>query len=93
MQREFNKSIKNEDALFKSMAFGAVTEMKYKHQVENPDHEFFQDKKYQFSPFTFERFYMDQLEKDAKVAPREVNAADYEPKYDLPSEPTPYMNQ
>jgi len=41
MQREFNKSIKNEDALFKSMAFGAVTEMKYKHQVENPDHEFF----------------------------------------------------
>lgn len=93
MQREFNKSIKNEDALFKSMAFGAVTEMKYKHQVENPDHENYMDKKYQFSPYTFERFYMDQLEKDAKVAPREVNAADYEPKYDIQSEPTPYMNQ
>jgi hypothetical protein len=31
MQREYNKTIKNEDALFKSMAYGAVAEMKIKH--------------------------------------------------------------
>ena len=30
IQREYTKSIKDEDALFKRMALGAVTEMKYK---------------------------------------------------------------
>ena len=93
MQREYNKTIKNEDALFKSMAYGAVAEMKIKHQMENPDHLNFKDKTYMFSPNTFERFYMEQLDKDAKVAPREINANDYEPKYNLPDEPSPYLNQ
>jgi len=46
MQREYNKSIKDEDALYKRMALGAVTEMKYKTQVENPDNLNHMDKVY-----------------------------------------------
>ena len=36
-QRDFNNSIQNEEALYKQLAFGAMTEQKYKTQVENPD--------------------------------------------------------
>lgn len=45
-QRDFNKKIKDEDALFKNMAFSAMTEMKYKKQMENPDNITFMDKEY-----------------------------------------------
>ena len=38
------------------------------------------DKEYLVSPFTFERFYMEQLETDAKTDPRPINVDDYEPK-------------
>lgn len=93
MQREYTKSIKDEDALYKRMALGAVTEMKYKTQVENPDNLNHMDKVYMFSSHTFERLYMEQLEKDAKSAPRTIDAADYEPKFDDLAEQMPYLDQ
>ena len=47
-QREYNKSIKNEDALYKQMAYGAILEQKYKTSIENPDHVTFMDKRHRF---------------------------------------------
>lgn len=48
--------------------------------MENPDQITFMDIEYQMSPFTFERFYLQQLEVDAMKPARSINPADYEPK-------------
>lgn len=37
LQRNFNKKIKDEDALYKNLAFSAITDQKYKKAMENPD--------------------------------------------------------
>lgn len=52
------------------------------------------DKVYMFSSHTFERKYMEQLEKDAKSPPRTINPADYEPKFDeaVSAEQMPYLD-
>lgn len=62
------------------MAYGAMVEKQYEWEIENKDSKTNRDKVIQFSPFTFERWYMDELEKDAMKAPREVKEADYQPK-------------
>lgn len=80
MQRRYNKSIKDEDALYKQMAYGAIVEQQYKKQSETPDHLTFMDKEYQYSDFTFERWYLGQLEIDANKQPRSINPDDYNPK-------------
>ena len=80
MQRRYNKSIKDPDALYKQLAFAAVTEQKYKKKVEEGDNMDHLDKEYQYSPFTFERYYINQLEQDAQKEPRPVNPDDYKPK-------------
>jgi hypothetical protein len=59
------------------MAYGAMVEKQYEWEIENKDSKTNRDKVIQFSPFTFERWYMDELEKDAMKAPREVKEADY----------------
>merc|ERR1712060_137244 len=79
-QKAFNKSVQNEDALFKSMAYSAMVDQKYKTQMENPDHVTFKDKEYMTSPYTFERYYINQLEKEALRPARAINPEDYEPK-------------
>lgn len=79
-QRSYNRSIKDQDALYKQMAYGAIVEMKYKHQMENRDTVTFKDHEYKTNPYTFERWYMGQLELDAKAKPRPINESDYEPK-------------
>lgn len=84
-QRKYNKTIKNEDALFKKLAFGVMTEQKYKQQYENPDNDTHKDKEYYISHDTFERFYLRQLEIEAKQEPRPINPADYLPKKHLVS--------
>ena len=79
-QRYYNKSIKNEDALYKQLAYGVMVEQKYKKQWETPDNETFKDKEYYVSNLTFERYYMGELEREAKLKPREINPDDYKPK-------------
>jgi len=55
-------------------------EQKYKKSSENPDNKTFKDKEYLTSPYTFERYYLSQLELDAKKEARPINKADYKPK-------------
>lgn len=55
-------------------------EQKYKTQSENPDHKTYMDKENLVSPFTFERYYMQQLESDARTSPRPINMDDFKPK-------------
>ena len=93
MQRKFNKSIKNEDAMYKRLAMGTMMEIKNKELLENPDHVEFKDKEAMLNPFTFERYYMEQLNRDAENEPRPINPADYEPKKFDPAAPKEYMNQ
>lgn len=96
MQRRYNKSIKDDDALYKQMAYGAMVEQKYKKQMDTPDQLTFIDKEFQYSPYTFERWYLNQLELDAKAQPRSINQDDYVPKKFMKpkkaDEPT-YLNQ
>ena len=96
MQRSFNKSIKNEDAIFKRLAFGAIVEQKYKEQMNNPDTVTFKDKEIQVSPYTFERWYLKQLESEQYREPRPINPEDYEPKSFMKAAGAPepeYLNQ
>ena len=79
-QRAFNKSIKNEDALYKQLAYGAIVEQQYKEQYYNPDHVTFKDKEVILNPHTFERWYIEQLSMEAHREPRSINPEDYEPK-------------
>ena len=95
-QREYNKSIKNEDALYKQMAYGAILEQKYKTSIENPDHVTFMDKRHRFQDNSFERWYINQMEIEAKKDPRPINEADYQPKkfVGVTGQPLPtYLNQ
>ena len=79
-QRNYNKEIKDEEALYKQMAYGAMVETKYKNQIADRDNDTFKDKEYILSPYTFERWYMGQLELDAKSDPRPIIENDYQPK-------------
>lgn len=65
MQREYNKSIKNEDSLYKQLAFGTMMEMKYKDMLENPMGKQRRDLKAMFDDTTFDRWYINQLELEA----------------------------
>lgn len=60
--------------------------------MENPDHQTFKDKDAMFHPFTFERYYLEQLEKDSLYEPRAFESADFEPKKAVPGAPTEFLN-
>ena len=95
-QRRFNKSIKNEDALYKQLAFGAIVEQQYK-EIINTHHPItHKDKEIQVSPYTFERWYLKQLQSEVHREPRHIDPADYEPKSFMRAAKAPepeYLNQ
>ena len=91
MQRKFNKSIKDEDAIYKGLAMSTMMEVKIKEQMENPDYVDYKDKEAMVNPFTFERFYLNQLNRDSLNEPRPINPADFEPKKIDPTAPKEYL--
>ena len=80
-QREFNRSIKDHDAHFKQIAFMQMQDrknaeiMQQKQDLRSYAHE-----SIMYADNTFERWYAQVLNQDAKKDPRPVNPLDYEPK-------------
>lgn len=81
--------------MYKYLALSAMTEQKYKKEMEHPQLKSLLDKEYMFSNHTFERRYLRQLERDALREARPINEADYKPKkfvYATGEEPPTFLN-
>lgn len=75
-QPEFNKSIKNEDALYKFMAYSGMLEKKRRENIDKTR----KDNTMIYGIENFEEFYKRELQTDAKRDPRPINPDDYLPK-------------
>lgn len=75
-QREFNKSVKNEDALYKFLAYTGMLEKKRREDVNKTR----KSEEIAFGIDTFEEFYKKQLQKDFKKEPREIDMSKFQPK-------------
>lgn len=75
-QPEFNASIKNEDALYKFLAYSGTLEKKRRENLDKTR----KNNELVYGVENFEEFYKQELQKDAKREPRSVNPADYQPK-------------
>lgn len=75
-QREHNKNVLNEDALFKKMAYNMVRERQIAEIAHDPRNVI--ENKYDYN--NFDQFYKKTLEADARKPPRLVDPAEFEPK-------------
>lgn len=75
-QRDRNKAVINEDAEYKAMAFDGIAQQRTT-GLTNSEEDLTIRYNVQDS---FEHFYREQLSRDARLAPRPVNAEDYVPK-------------
>lgn len=75
-QPEFNQELKNEDALYKFMAFSGMLEKKRREDIDKTR----KNNEMIYGLENFEEFYKGELKKDSKTAPRPINPADYIPK-------------
>jgi hypothetical protein len=75
-QPEFNKELKNEDALYKFMAYSGMLEKKRREDIDKTR----KNNEMIYGTENFEEFYKGELKKDSKLAPRPINPADYQQK-------------
>lgn len=75
-QPEFNSSVKNEDALYKFLAYSGVLEKKRRENLDKTR----KNNELVYGIENFEEFYKQELQKDAKRDPRPINPSDYQPK-------------
>jgi hypothetical protein len=75
-QPEFNSQIKNEDALYKFLAYSGVLEKKRRENLDKTR----KNNELVYGIENFEEFYKQELQRDAKRDPRPINPADYQPK-------------
>jgi len=78
MQREFNKSVKDVDAQYKSLAFATMLEQQGKEIMQRPGKSSNDKLELMFFERTFPRWYLQELDKDAHRNPRPIDPADYE---------------
>ena len=82
-QGDFNKGLKNEDALYKFLSYSGMLEKKRSEDLN----KIRKDNDIAFGTDTFEEFYKRQLQYDAKLDPRPLgNPSDYQPKKDTYTE-------
>lgn len=75
-QPEFNQELKNEDALYKFMAYSGMLEKKRREDIDKTR----KNNEMIYGTENFEEFYKGELKKDSKLAPRPINPADYQQK-------------
>ena len=75
-QPEFNEELKNEDALYKFLAYSGMLEKKRREDVDKTR----KNNEMIYGIENFEEFYKGELKKDSKLAPRTVNPTDYQAK-------------
>lgn len=75
-QPEFNKSIKNEDSLYKFLAYSAMLEKNRRADLDKTR----KNNVITYGIQNFEEFYKRELQTDAKRDPRPVNPEDFQPK-------------
>jgi len=75
-QSDFNQSIKNEDALYKFLAYSGMLEKKRRDDIDKTR----KNNEIIYGIENFEEFYKQELQRDAKREPREINPSDYLPK-------------
>jgi hypothetical protein len=75
-QSDFNQSIKNEDALYKFLAYSGMLEKKRRDDIDKTR----KNNEIIYGIENFEEFYKQELQRDAKREPREINSNDYLPK-------------
>ncbi len=75
-QPEFNAKVKNEDALYKFLAYSGVLEKKRRENLDKTR----KNNELVYGVENFEEFYKQELQRDAKRDPRPVNPSDYNPK-------------
>lgn len=73
-QRDRNKHIVDEDAVFKELAFGTMTELR---NTEAGKKDFTSEVKGMFVQDSFEEYYRKQLRLDAQQPPRPINPDDF----------------
>lgn len=88
-QREFTNRVKDEDALYKHLAYQTIRNEKRKAIMNDKDAT--PDDKFQimFNGNTFEHFYAEQLMKDATQPPRPVEMENVKPAKVLRAKDTP----
>jgi hypothetical protein len=72
-QPEFNSSIKNEDALYKFLAYSGSLEKKRRENLDKTR----KNNELVYGVENFEEFYKQELQKDAKREPRPIKPSDY----------------
>ena len=75
-QPEFNQELKNEDALYKFLAYSGMLEKKRREDIDKTR----KNNEMIYGMENFEEFYKGELKKDSKLEPRPVNPADYQSK-------------
>lgn len=74
-QSAFNRDVKNEDALYKFLAYTGMIEKRRREDLNKTR----KDENIAFNLAAFSEYYKAELIKDAKREPRPVNPADYQP--------------
>ena len=82
-QREFNKEVKNDDALYKFLAYSGTLEKTRREDINKTR----KNNEIVFGIETFEEFYKQELQKDFKREPRPVNPEDYQPRRGVFTDP------
>jgi hypothetical protein len=72
-QAEHNRDVKNEDALYKFLAYSGMLEKSRREDLKKTR----KDIMISTGVMTFPEFYKKELQKDAKREPRTINPADY----------------
>ena len=75
-QPEFNSQVKNEDALYKFLAYSGVLEKKRRENLDKTR----KNNELVYGVENFEEFYKQELQRDAKRDPRPINPTDYQQK-------------
>lgn len=76
-QRDYNKTLKNEDAQYKLMAFDSLRELRAENFEEFEQEDLEMKFNYENS---FEDFYRTELETDIRRQPQKINSDDFKPK-------------
>lgn len=95
MQREQNMAVKDPDAQYKHLAFATMLEQEGKAIMDRPGKSAPDKLEWTYINDTFSRWYLRELEKDAKRDPRPVNPADFKPKkpFQMPAEDEHFLTK
>ena len=89
--REVRANIKNEDSLYKQVAFEAMNEMRNKAIMEDPNEHFSVKNRLRVQKNEFSKHYSEYLYDDAFRPQREINPKDYEPREHVRGVPLPKL--